>query len=150
MLGQGLGSSCATRALDIHCYDSHCATQKEFVMKREFENFEISCSSPLGQVVFHNSSISHWTYYVITHQPEQQRCALLSDGKPGLNPDLILLDLEKLRASATYRSYFSERKLNKLVNNYLYHSAAEVRQLSGARQGCQLRSEGTFGSVREA
>ena len=41
----------------------------------------------------------------------------------------MLIDLEKLRASATYRSYFSERKLNKLVNNYLYHSAAEVNQI---------------------
>ena len=25
------------------------------------------------------------------------------DGKPGYNPDLILMDLEKLRASATYK-----------------------------------------------
>lgn len=51
------------------------------------------------------------------------------EGRPGLNPDLILMDLDKLRASATYKSFFSEIRLNKLVKNYLYHTAAEVPTL---------------------
>ncbi len=50
----------------------------------------------------------------------------LPDGKPGFNVDLILMDLEKLRASATFKSYFSEIKLNKLIKNYFYHSTDEV------------------------
>ncbi len=48
------------------------------------------------------------------------------NGKPGFNPNLILLDLDKLRASATYRSYFNEGKLNKVVKTYMFHSASEV------------------------
>ena len=48
------------------------------------------------------------------------------DGKPGFNPDLILMDLEKLRASATYKSYFNEKRLNKLVRNYFYHSIGDT------------------------
>ena len=50
-------------------------------------------------------------------------------GKPGFNPDLILMDLEKLRASGTYKSYFSELRLNKLVKQYLYHSESDVPSL---------------------
>ena len=48
------------------------------------------------------------------------------DGKPGYNPDLIVMDLEKLRASVSYKSYFNEVRLNKLVRQYLYHSVGET------------------------
>ena len=51
------------------------------------------------------------------------------DGRPGFNPDLILMDLEKLRASASYKTYFNERRLNKLMKNYLYHSTEEIPTL---------------------
>jgi len=51
------------------------------------------------------------------------------DGKPGYNPDLILMDLDKLRASKLYRSYFNEPKLNRLVKNYVYHSKESVPSL---------------------
>ena len=51
------------------------------------------------------------------------------DGKPGYNPDLILMDLEKLRSSASFKSYFNERRLNKLIKNYLYHSSADIPSL---------------------
>ena len=44
----------------------------------------------------------------------------LPDGKPGYNPDMMLMDLDKLRASTLYRSYFNEPKLNRLVKNYVY------------------------------
>ena len=53
----------------------------------------------------------------------------LPDGKPGYNPDLILMDLDKLRASTLYRSYFNEPKLNRLVKNYVYHSKDSVPSL---------------------
>ena len=45
----------------------------------------------------------------------------IPDGKPGFNADLILFDLTKLRASAAYKQFFSERHLNKLIKNYMYH-----------------------------
>jgi len=53
----------------------------------------------------------------------------LPDGKPGYNPDLILMDLDKLRANTLYRSYFNEPKLNRLVKNYVYHSKESVPSL---------------------
>ena len=53
----------------------------------------------------------------------------LPDGKPGYNPDLILMDLDKLRANTLYRSYFNEPKLNRLVKNYVYHSKDSVPSL---------------------
>ena len=53
----------------------------------------------------------------------------LPDGKPGYNPDMILMDLDKLRASTLYRSYFNEPKLNRLVKNYVYHSKESVPNL---------------------
>lgn len=48
------------------------------------------------------------------------------NGKPGYNPDLILMDLDKLRASASYRTFFNEVKLNTLVKNYMFHSESET------------------------
>ena len=51
------------------------------------------------------------------------------DGKPGFNPNLMLMDLDKLRASASYRGYFNERRLNMLIKNYMYHSAEELPTL---------------------
>lgn len=53
----------------------------------------------------------------------------LPEGKPGYNPDLILMDLDKLRASTLYKSYFNEPKLNRLVKNYVYHSKDKVPSL---------------------
>ena len=53
----------------------------------------------------------------------------LPDGKPGFNPDLILMDLDKLRANTLYRSYFNEPKINRLVKNYVYHSSDSVPSL---------------------
>ena len=51
------------------------------------------------------------------------------DGKPGFNPDLMLLDLDKLRSSAKFKTYFDERKLNALVKNYVFHSSGEIPSL---------------------
>lgn len=51
------------------------------------------------------------------------------NGKPGFNPDLMLMDLDKLRASVSYRTFFNEAKLNKLVKNYMFHSASEIPTL---------------------
>ena len=51
------------------------------------------------------------------------------EGKPGFNPDLILMDLDKLRASAAYRTYFSEIRLHKLVKQYLFHSSSDLPSL---------------------
>ena len=50
-------------------------------------------------------------------------------GNPGYNPDLIVMDLDKLRASASYRTFFNEIKLNKLVKNYMFHSSSETPSL---------------------
>lgn len=51
------------------------------------------------------------------------------DGKPGFNVDLIVMDLDKLRASNSYKAYFNEVKLNSLVKNYLYRSSSETPDL---------------------
>lgn len=51
------------------------------------------------------------------------------NGKPGYNPDLMLLDLEKLRSSTKYKSYFDERKLNALMKNYVFHASGEIPSL---------------------
>lgn len=51
------------------------------------------------------------------------------NGKPGFNPDLILMDLDKLRASASYRTFFNEMKLTKLVKQYMFHSSSETPSL---------------------
>ena len=61
------------------------------------------------------------------------------EGKPGFNPDLMLLDLEKLRSSAAFKSYFNERKLNKLIKNYLYHSSADIPSLGTYSRACSLK-----------
>ena len=77
-------------------------------------------SSSLLFLPGHQSNASRAIGSFVTHDP------LRADGKPGYNTDLILMDLEKLRASATYKSYFSEIRLNKLIKNYFYHSMDEV------------------------
>ena len=41
----------------------------------------------------------------------------------------MLLDLDKLRSSAKYKTYFDERKVNALVKNYIYHSSGEIPTL---------------------
>jgi hypothetical protein len=51
------------------------------------------------------------------------------NGKPGYNPDLIVMDLDKLRASASYRTFFNEAKLNQLVKNYMFHSSSDTPSL---------------------
>ena len=51
------------------------------------------------------------------------------NGKPGFNSDLIVMDLDKLRASASYRTFFNEAKLNQLVKNYMFHSASDTPSL---------------------
>jgi hypothetical protein len=48
------------------------------------------------------------------------------DGKPGFNPDLMLLDLEKLRSSAKFKAYLDERKLNSLVSILFNSNLAET------------------------
>lgn len=52
------------------------------------------------------------------------------DGNPGYNPDLILLDLEKLRNSSKYSSYFDEQRLNVLVQKFVYHFFGYVPSLA--------------------
>ena len=51
------------------------------------------------------------------------------NGKPGYNPDLIVMDLDKLRASASYKKFFNEAKLNQVVKNYMFHSSQETPTL---------------------
>merc|ERR1712029_512079 len=51
------------------------------------------------------------------------------NGKPGYNPDLIVMDLDKLRASASYRTFFNEAKLNQLVKNSMFHSSSDTPSL---------------------
>eukprot|EP00094_Tigriopus_californicus_P007508 TCALIF_07228-PA protein Name:"Similar to Xxylt1 Xyloside xylosyltransferase 1 (Mus musculus)" AED:0.37 eAED:0.42 QI:0/0/0/0.33/0.5/0.66/3/0/403 len=51
------------------------------------------------------------------------------EGKPGYNPSLMLMDLEKLRASVQFKTYFSEIRLNKLMKQYLFHSSADIPSL---------------------
>ncbi len=51
------------------------------------------------------------------------------DGKPGFNPDLIVMDLEKLRRSPKYLSFFTERRLKALLQNYFFHTAEETPTL---------------------
>lgn len=51
------------------------------------------------------------------------------EGKPGYNPSLMLMDLDKLRASVQFKTYFSEIRLNKLMKQYLYHSNADIPSL---------------------
>lgn len=53
----------------------------------------------------------------------------LPEGRPGYNPDLIVMDLEKLRNSPQYLNYFSERRLKSLVHNYLFHTSGEIPSL---------------------
>ena len=48
------------------------------------------------------------------------------EGRPGYNPDLIVMDLNKLRNSNKYKSYFSEHRLKQLVKNYLFHSSSQI------------------------
>jgi hypothetical protein len=66
------------------------------------------------------------------------------DGKPGYNPDLILMDLDKLRASASYRSFFNEVKLGKLVKNYMFHSSSETPTLGDMINLMAVDSESLF------
>jgi hypothetical protein len=47
----------------------------------------------------------------------------------GYNPDLILFDLEKLRLSSKYSTYFDETKLSLLIQKYSYHYFGEVPSL---------------------
>jgi len=51
------------------------------------------------------------------------------NGKPGYNPDLIVMDLDKLRASASYKKFFNEAKLNQVVKNYMFHTSQETPTL---------------------
>jgi hypothetical protein len=66
---------------------------------------------------------------VIIEQRSYLLVSFVTDGKPGFNPDLMLLDLDKLRSSAKYKTYFDERKVNALVKNYIYHSSGEIPSL---------------------
>ena len=51
------------------------------------------------------------------------------EGRPGFNPDLMVMDLEKLRKSDRYFSYFSERKVKSLIGNYLFHTEGDIPSL---------------------
>ncbi len=66
------------------------------------------------------------------------------DGKPGFNPDLMLMDLEKLRASASYKLYFNEHRLNKLVKNYLFRTNAETPSVGDMVNLMAADNEGMF------
>jgi hypothetical protein len=41
----------------------------------------------------------------------------------------MLLDLDKLRSSAKFKTYFDERKVNTLVKNYVFHSSGDIPTL---------------------
>ena len=66
------------------------------------------------------------------------------NGKPGFNPDLILMDLDKLRASASYKSYFREAKLNKMIKTYMYHSSSDTPTLADMVNLMAVDNEGLF------
>lgn len=66
------------------------------------------------------------------------------NGKPGYNPDLILMDLDKLRASASYRTFFNEQKLTKLVKQYKYHAQSELPSLGDMINLMAVDSETLF------
>ena len=51
------------------------------------------------------------------------------EGRPGFNPDLMVMDLEKLRKSDRYFSYFSERRVKSLIGNYLFHTEGDIPSL---------------------
>ena len=51
------------------------------------------------------------------------------DGRPGFNPDLMVMDLGRLRESDEYFSYFSERRVKSLLGNYLFHTEGDIPSL---------------------
>jgi len=51
------------------------------------------------------------------------------EGRPGFNPDLMVMDLDRLRESHGYFSYFSERRVKSLIGNYLFHTEGEIPSL---------------------
>ena len=52
------------------------------------------------------------------------------EGRPGFNPDLMVLDLARLRESGEgYLGYFSERRVKSLIGNYLFHTEGDIPSL---------------------
>ncbi len=66
------------------------------------------------------------------------------EGKPGFNADLIAMDLEKLRASAAYRAYLNDAAINRLLKQYLYHSATTEPSLGDVLNLMAADSESLF------
>ena len=61
------------------------------------------------------------------------------DGRPGFNPDLMVMDLERLRDSKEgYLGYFSERRVKSLIGNYLFHTEGDIPSLGD--MVCRLAS----------
>jgi len=66
------------------------------------------------------------------------------NGKPGYNADLIVMDLDKLRASASYKKYFNEGKLNQVVKNYMFHSSSDTPSLGDMLNLMAVDTESLF------
>ena len=61
------------------------------------------------------------------------------EGRPGFNPDLMVLDLARLRESGEgYLGYFSERRVKSLIGNYLFHTDGDIPSLGD--MVCRLAS----------
>ena len=54
------------------------------------------------------------------------------------------MDLDKLRASASYRTFFNEQKLTKLVKQYKYHAQSELPSLGDMINLMAVDSETLF------
>lgn len=52
-----------------------------------------------------------------------------SRGHPGYNPDLLLLDLARLRKDPGYRTMLGELKLSLIIRKYSYHPESQVPSL---------------------
>jgi len=50
-------------------------------------------------------------------------------GKPGYNPDLLVMDLHKLRGDKTYKSMIHELKISLTVRKYSYHPEEKLPNL---------------------
>lgn len=52
-----------------------------------------------------------------------------SKGHPGYNPDLLLMDLAKLRSYSSYKAMLSELKLTLLLRKYSYHPQEDMPEM---------------------
>jgi len=54
------------------------------------------------------------------------------------------MDLDKLRASASYKKFFNEAKLNQVVKNYMFHSSSDSPSLGDMLNLMAVDTESLF------